>query len=214
MNRATNVLNYYYSACKLKEIERTGWREWNISQDGQVERIAEHIYGTQILAMAIYSEYEIELDINKVTTMLAHHETEEIEIGDITPFDGVSDEEKKRLGKIGVDKVMKLLSNNKYVLELISEFEEGNTKEAKFAYLCDKLECILWAEKYSRTKRITFQNAPKRQLNEPRVQKLIADGAETVGDVFREFHKHKFISDEVFMEILEELKRYKNDDIK
>lgn len=209
MNKATNVLDYYYRACRLKEVERTGWREWNISSNGPVERIAEHIYGTQILAMAIYSEYELDLDINRVTTMLAHHETEEIEIGDITPFDGVSDEEKKRIGKVAVNKVTKLLANNKYIRKLISEFEEGNTKEAKFAYLCDKLECILWAERYSETRRISFENAPQSQIKEPRIQKIIADGAETVGEVFREFHKNKFISDEVFMEILEQLKSYK-----
>ena len=209
MNKATNVLDYYYLACKLKEVERTGWNEWNISKSGPVERIAEHIYGTQILAMAIYSEYELDLDILKVTTMLAHHETEEIEIGDITPFDGVSDEEKRRLGEIGVDKVLKLLTNNKYVKELIVEFEEGSTKEAKFAYFCDKLECILWADYYSRTRRLTFENAPESQLNQPVVQNLIVGGATTVGDVFREFHKDKFISDEVFMEILNEIRVYK-----
>lgn len=208
MNNATKVLNYYYKACKLKEIERTGWREWNISRGGQVERIAEHIYGTQILAAAIYSEYKLQLDINKVMSMLAHRETEEVEIGDITPFDGISDEEKKKMGKIGVDKVMRLLDNNEYIRGLIDEFEEGKTKEAKFAYLCDKLECILWAEKYSRTKRILLENAPESQLNEPAIQKIIAEGAKTVGDIFREFHKDKFISDEVFMEIIEELKSY------
>lgn len=207
MRKATNVLNYYYRACKLKEMERTGWCKWNVSRESAVERIAEHIYGTQILAMAIYTEYELELDINKVTTMLAHHETEEIEIGDITPFDGVSEEEKKRLGKIGVDKVMKLLANSKYIKSLISEFEDGKTKEAKFAYLCDKLECILWAKKYSDEKRITFEGAPL-QLEDERVRKLIKDGAENVGDVFREFHKDKFLSDEVFMDILSELKYY------
>jgi len=209
MDRATNVLDYYYRASKLKELERTGWREWNISRDGRVEAVAEHIYGTQILAMAIYSEYEMDLDINKVTTMLAHHETEEIEIGDITPFDGISEEEKKRIGKHGVDKVMKLLVNSKYIRELISEFEEGSTKEAQFAYLCDKLECILWAENYSRTRRITLKNAPEGQINEPRIQELIADGAETVGDIFREFHRNKFVSDEVFIEIIERLKNYR-----
>ena len=208
MSKATNVLNYYYKSCKLKEMERTGWNEWNISRDGAVERIAEHIYGTQILAMAIYTEYELDLDINKVTTMLAHHETEEIEIGDITPFDGVSEEEKKRLGKLGVDKVMKLLNNSKYIRYLIAEFEEGKTKEAKFAYLCDKLECILWAKKYSDAKRITFEHAPIDQLQDSRVQELIENGAEDVADIFREFHKYKFAKDEIFVEILDKLKYY------
>lgn len=208
MSKAANVLNYYYNMCKLKELERTGWNDWNISRNKRVEGIAEHIYGTQILAMAMYSEYNVDVDINKVTTMLAHHETEEIEIGDITPFSGISEEEKANLGRVAVKNILSGLSKNKYIEAYISEFEEGKTKEAKFAYLCDKLECILWAKKYSDEGRITFENAPASQLEEVRVKAIVDKGAETVGDVFREFHKHKFINDEAFMEILEQLKYY------
>jgi len=208
MSKATNVLDYYYKACKLKEIERTGWRKWNISDVGAVERIPEHIYGTQILAMAIYSEYDVDVDINKVTTILAHHETEEIEIGDITPFDGVTEEEKRKNGKIAVNKILSKLSKSKLVEEYISEFEERKTKEAKFAYLCDKLECILWAKKYSDEMRITFETAPKNHLEEPCIKEIIANGAKNPGEVFVEFHKEKFIQDNSFMEILNMLKTY------
>ena len=85
-----NVLHYYYETNTLKEVERTGWKYWNVSREKRIESIPEHIYGTQQLAMAIFSEFTLKIDIFKVVTMLSLHETEEINIGDKTPFDGVS----------------------------------------------------------------------------------------------------------------------------
>ncbi len=206
MNKAENVLDYYYKACKLKEVERTGWNEWNISKEGPVERIAEHIYGTQIIAMAIYLEYELDINIDKVTTMLAHHETEEIEIGDITPFDGVTEEEKKILGNKAVTNITSKLKNGEYIKRYVDEFEKGETKEARFAYLCDKIECILWAKKYSDLGRISIENAPSAQVE--KVKEYIDNGVKNAGDIFREYHKYKFANDEAFMEIINSLENY------
>ena len=42
-----NVLRYYYETNSLKEVERTGWKYWNVSRDRRIESIPEHIYGTQ-----------------------------------------------------------------------------------------------------------------------------------------------------------------------
>ena len=206
MNKAENVLDYYYKACKLKEVERSGWGDWNISRTGPVERIAEHIYGTQILAMAIYLEYELDLNIDKVTTMHAHHETEEIEIGDITPFDGVTDVKKHELGKIAVSNIVSKIKNGEYIKRYIDEFEKRETKEGMFAYLIDKLECILWAKKYSDTGRISLETASKEKIEN--VKEYIEKGANDAGDIFREFHKYKFEKDEVFMEIINTLEKY------
>lgn len=206
MNKAENVLDFYYKMCKLKETERSGWVDWNISRPGPVERIAEHIYGTQILAMAIYLEYDLDLNIDKVTTMLAHHETEEIEIGDITPFDGVTEEEKRAIGSNAVTNITSKIKNGEYIKRYVDEFEKRETKEAMFAYLIDKLECILWAKKYSDTGRISLETAPNEQIE--LVKEIIAKGANDAGDIFREFHRHKFADDKTFMEIINTLEKY------
>lgn len=47
-----NVLEFYVLANKLKEAVRTGWLEVEISND-RVESVAEHIYGSVILAIAL-----------------------------------------------------------------------------------------------------------------------------------------------------------------
>lgn len=207
MDKAKNVLDFYYKMCKLKEVERSGWNDWNISRTGPVERIAEHIYGTQIIAMAIYLEYELDIDIDKVTTMLAHHETEEVEIGDITPFDGITEIEKANMGAQAVNRILSKLKNSEYVKAYILEFEKRETKEAMFAHLCDKLECILWAKKYSDTGRISIETAPKEQIEQ--VKEYIENGAKNAGDIFREYHKYKFKNNEAFMDIINHLEEYK-----
>jgi len=73
MSKEENVINYYVLCNKLKNTIRTGWLDWNVKRD-RVESVAEHIYGVQMLALAMKSEYEYDIDIMKVIYMLAIHE--------------------------------------------------------------------------------------------------------------------------------------------
>lgn len=93
MDRAKNVLKYYVFCNTLKDVVRTGWKDWKVKRE-RLESIAEHIYGVQMLAIAMKSEYDYDVNIEKVLKMLAVHETEEIVIGDLTFFD-INREEKK-----------------------------------------------------------------------------------------------------------------------
>ena len=58
--------------------------------------LLEHIYGTCMLAIAIDSEYKMNIDLQKTILMIALHEVEEIQIGDLTPFDNITPEEKMK----------------------------------------------------------------------------------------------------------------------
>ena len=128
-------------ATKLKYRIRSGWDidGWNIKAS-RLESIAEHVYGVQMLAIAMYSEYKYDIDIKKVIFMLAIHELEEILIGDLTLFD-ISKEEKEKLGHEAIEKILDGLKEKEKIRSLIIEFDERKTKEADFAYHCDKLEC-------------------------------------------------------------------------
>ena len=146
MSKESNVVNFYLLCNKLKDVVRTGWKVWGVDRF-RVESIAEHVYGVQMLAIAMWSEYKYNIDITKVITMIAVHEVEEIIIGDLTCFQ-VSKDYKQKLGKEAVVKVFSNLSNAKDIEKLISEFDERKTPEAKFAYFCDKLECDIQARLY------------------------------------------------------------------
>lgn len=64
MDKEQSVVEFYVLCNKLKYIIRTGWLEWNIKSD-RLESVAEHIYGTQMLAIAMWSEYHYDIDIKK-----------------------------------------------------------------------------------------------------------------------------------------------------
>ena len=110
---------------------RTGWMAWEV-EASRTESIAEHVYGTLVLAIAMQSEYQYDLDFPKTLLMLALHETEEILIGDITPFEN-SRQEKLERGHEAVIEVFKTLANRQELEKLIFEYDERETPEAKFA---------------------------------------------------------------------------------
>lgn len=109
------LLKFYLLATELKNKIRSGWIVWNVSKE-RLESVAEHIYGTCILAIAIDSEFNLNIDLSKVVMMLVLHEIEEIKIGDLTLFDKITDDEKRIIGKEAVTQVLKPLSKkDKYI---------------------------------------------------------------------------------------------------
>ena len=111
-------LRFYLLANQLKDKLRNGWIQWNIDRK-RVESVAEHIYGTCILAIAIDSEFDLNVDLYKVVMMLVLHEIEEVKIGDITPFDNITKQEKRKLGRQAVEEVLGSLSKKDDYIELI-----------------------------------------------------------------------------------------------
>ena len=146
MSKEENVIKYYVMCNKLKNVIRTGWKNWNVERE-RVESVAEHIFGVQMLAIAMKSEYEYDIDIMKVVFMLAVHELGEIVIGDLTMFE-ISKEEKAKREKEAVHKILCGLLDGKEIENLFKEFDSHSTKEAIFAYQCDKLECDLQSKLY------------------------------------------------------------------
>ena len=51
-SKIINSLKFYLLATELKDKIRSGWKIWNIDRQ-RVESVAEHIYGTCILAISI-----------------------------------------------------------------------------------------------------------------------------------------------------------------
>jgi len=209
MEKAQKVIKYYVLCNKLKDVIRTGWKDWNVSRD-RIESVAEHIYGVQMLAIAMKSEYEYDIDIEKVIMMLAVHELEEILIGDLTCFQ-ISKEEKQKIGHDAVDKVLNGLLDKRKIKDLILEFDERLTKEAKFAYYCDKLECDIQSRLYDEEKCVDLskQEGNNTYKNDD-VQKILNEEKSWSGMWIR-FGQERYNYDEHFMEVSNFIK---NNDIK
>ena len=162
MTREENVINYYVLCNKLKDVIRTGWTTWHIKRS-RVESVAEHIYGTQMLAIAMYSEYKYDLDILKVIYMLAIHELGEIIIGDLTLFQ-ITREEKQKIEREAVHKILSCLADKEIIEKLFLEFDKKETKEAIFAYQCDKLECDIQCKLYDEEKTVDINSKENNEI--------------------------------------------------
>lgn len=172
MSKEQNVVKYYCICNRLKNIIRKGWRTWDVKRD-RLESVAEHIFGTQMLAIAVKSEYEYDVDIMKVVFMLAIHELGESIIDDLNQFE-ISKEEKKKIEHNAVHKILEGLLEGKQIEELFLEFDEHKSKEAFFAYQCDKLECDLQCKLYDEEKCVDLDGPIDIDvLNNPLVKELL-----------------------------------------
>jgi putative hydrolase of HD superfamily len=193
-----NVIEYYVLCNKLKNVIRTGWVDWNISSE-RIESVAEHIYGTLMLAIAMHSEFKYKLDLTKVLYMLSVHELEEIIIGDLTMFQ-IDREEKKKRGHEAVTKILSRLKNKDEIMNLVLEFDERKTKEAKFAYQCDKLECDLQARIYDLSGFADVSKGSDELLNKPRVHELYEQGY-SLSEMWLLFGQKTYPYDENFLKV-------------
>ena len=163
MCREKNVINYYVLCNKLKNVIRTGWLDWNVNRE-RVESIAEHIFGVQMLAIAMKSEYEYDdVDILKVIYMLAIHELGEAIIGDLTQFQ-ISKAEKEIIEHEAVHKILGSLLDGEEIEKLFLEFDNKSSKEALFAYQCDKLECDLQCKLYDQENCVDLNNQSSNRV--------------------------------------------------
>lgn len=176
MTKEESVINYYVICNRLKNVIRTGWKNWNVQRE-RIESVAEHIFGVQMLAIAMKSGYQYDVDIMKVIFMLAVHELGETVIGDLTQFQ-ISKDEKEKLEHQAVNKILSGLLDGNQIEQLFLEFDAHDTKESIFAYQCDKLECDLQSKLYDEEGCVDLNKQDGNDiLRNPRVQELLKNGA-------------------------------------
>lgn len=198
-NKPKNVVNFYVLCNKLKNLIRTGWKDWHVDKD-RLESVAEHIYGTQMLAIAMYSEYNYDLDILKVIYMLSVHELEETLIGDLTQFQ-ISKEEKLQRGHEAVKNILSSLADKEYIENMVLEFDKRETPESIFAFYCDKLECDIQCKLYDEEKCVDVHDTMnKLNFHSEEAEKMLEEG-KSWSDIWMTFSQRRYDYDDNFMEV-------------
>ncbi len=199
MSKEENVFEFYMLCNKLKNVVRSAWTIWNVKRD-RLESIAEHVYSVQMLALAMYSEYDYDIDIKKVIYMLAIHEIGETVIGDITQFD-MSKEEKEELEHKAVHNILNGLLDGEEIEKIFLEFDSHNTKESLFAFECDKLECDLQAKLYDMEHCVDLNNQEgNKVLYDKTVQKYLSQG-DSWSEMWLKFSGEKYPYDDNFRSV-------------
>ncbi len=203
------IFKFYYLNTVLKSKDRSGWDDyhWNVSINRR-EKIAEHIIGTIALATALDSEFDFNIDLDKVTSLLCIHELGEIKIGDITPFDNITPEQKKEIEHKAIIEVVDNLADKERIAKSIFEFDERKSNVAKFAYYCDKLEADIQAKVYQE---MGYQHPLTEQDNNivfksAVINQLVAEGATTAFDIWYGYDKDIYKDSKVFTKTLNYVK--------
>lgn len=157
---------------ELKEVKRKGWIDTGILDP---EDVADHSWSTAMLALALTPD---ELDVNKVVGLALIHDLAEIRTGDITPYDGISDSEKKDAEADAIVKLKKISPEN--ICRLLDEYKSHSTAEAKFAKDLDLLEMVLQADRYERLHGAdrpnwTFWEYAQERIRHPLIKKIFKD---------------------------------------
>ena len=126
---------------KLKETNRSGWKKKKIKNP---ETVAAHSYGVCLLTLLFAPAH---LDKEKCLKLALIHDIQEALVGDITPFDGVSEEEKAQREKAAVKEISQKFHFAE-LEDLFAEYEENKTKEACFIKDMDRLDAVLEAKYY------------------------------------------------------------------
>lgn len=202
MTDVKKIIDLYFVTNKLKTVLRQGWLNWQL-EDVRMESIAEHVYGTLMLAVSICANTNQDIDLYKVALMLALHEVEEIIIGDIAFFDTDKQKTKKEDGKRAVEKIFENCVNKQEFLSIIAEFEECKTMEAKFAKACDKFEADLQAYLYRNN--FNYDKVNPKFYEDDRIKDFIARGKTEVHQMFIDNDKKHF--DGIFMDLAKYLEK-------
>ena len=158
-----------------------------------------------MLATAIWAETLPSVNLAEVLLTLAIHETEEILIGDMTPFDKNYDK-KAEIGRKAVEEIFKKFISKEIFVNLLDNFEKKSTPEAKFAYKCDKLECTLQAKLYDEKGCAKLEYAEDSIKNNERIKKYQEKGVKKVSSFFILYDRHNLEAykdgdDDIFLKI-------------
>lgn len=141
------IIEFFSELARLKDICRRGWLQRGVSEI-ECESVAEHSFGVALLGYVVASECRPDLDTAKVMAMGLLHDIGEIRVGDITPKDGISSEEKEKREKEAVKGIFAGFSSPEKYVALHEEYENQSTPEAVFVKQADKLEMALQARLY------------------------------------------------------------------
>lgn len=211
-NKAKRIIDFYLYVNKLKYKIRTGFVEIGITKE-RLESVAEHIYGCLMLSIAVDSEYNLNIDMYKVLKMLTIHELDEVLKPDFTLRSGITKEEKIKIGVESVNIVASTLSSRDELISLVNEFNEGKTKEARFCYLIDKMECDMQAKVYDLDGNFLIEKAKEDLVYYGSSAKKIEKNAKTASDYWILYDKPKFKNDKIFKLLCDELLKIKSDEI-
>ncbi|XP_026843874.1 HD domain-containing protein 2-like [Drosophila persimilis] len=158
----------------LKHTKRTGWVLRDVND---CESISGHMYRMSMLTFLLDGSEGLN-QIRCMELALVHDLAESL-VGDITPFCGVSKEEKRAMEFKAMEDICKLIEpRGKRIMELFEEYEHAESAESRFVKDLDRLDMVMQAFEYEKRdncllKHQEFFDSTEGKFNHPFVKKLV-----------------------------------------
>lgn len=204
-----NIIKTYFEVIKLKNAIRTGWLEVGISAD-RIESVAEHVFGTQFLAMMMNSEFKLNLDMQKVYEMIMLKEVSKINLNSEYTTNSKYDAEKVAVEakKTVVDVTSKLACSN-HIVAIIDEAQKLETREAKFVLMVSKLESDLQAKYYDLNGQFDLEKALADVKNYgPGLTEEILPKVKNASDGWLNYDRRYYAEDGTFLNLSKDIEEY------
>jgi putative hydrolases of HD superfamily len=171
------IIQAYFEVNHLKQLYRQGWLKRELAPE-RCESVAEHTFGTAVLAYFLVQSNFPELDLGRVIRLALLHDFGEVYAGDLTPGDRVSSKEKERLERQAVIQIFSKLPNAEEYLGLWEEYERQDSPESRFVRQIDRLEMALQASVYEKqgfTDLDDFFLSARQAISEPHLVALMEE---------------------------------------
>lgn len=172
--RLEKQIEFILELDKIKNITRQTY----LADATRKENDAEHSWHLAIMAIILKEYFDEDIDLLKVLKMVLMHDIVEIDAGDTFCYDEKANQDKIIREEKAAERIYNILPKNQYqeYKLLWKEFEKGQTKEAIFANILDRLQPIilnfktngiLWIENDISKKQVlernkkTLENGPK-----------------------------------------------------
>lgn len=181
----------------LGDTERTGPHLWQIERF-RLEDVKNHILDLLLMTRILKKYFPEGLDYDKITDYIICHDLPEAITGDITKFEGVSNEEIQKVTAIAIDYLDERFKNVLNVGNILRSYEARFDLESKVVNMLDKVHSSTTFIKYESESHVDMDDPriiPELR-NHPFVVEKINAGYD-LADIFFEFHmKAVNISDE------------------
>lgn len=167
-------LALFHKIGELKKIKRSGWVRCNIPDP---ESVADHSFRTAFMAMMLGDVLRV--DTLKLMKMALIHDLGEVIAGDITPYDGIERQEKRRKEEEGLRQLLEDLPKGNEYMNLWKEYEDQKSEEAIILKNIDKLEMAAQALEYQEVfpdeDLSEFILEAERGINIPEIRDLLGE---------------------------------------
>lgn len=177
----------------LGDMVRSGMIQWKVDRE-RLEDVKDHILDLILITKILERYFPSYVDTNKMINYIIVHDLPEAITGDITKFEGVSEEEIERVTQLAIDFLIENFNDMIDFKTLIPAYEERKDLETKIVKMIDKVHSSTTFIKYEAEKHIVPENPDilESLRYHPFVDQKLKEGFD-VADIFYEFHRKALV---------------------